>query len=84
MFRISSEKTPAMTDLVRFVIVNTTVGGALGSISALGISLYGAGGLAELLASEDRLIGLVMLEFTLGPSFAAGYLGTALAGLARD
>lgn len=70
-----------MTDLVRFVLVNTAAGGTLGFGAALAISLYGAGSLAGLLDSEDRLIGFAMLTFTLGPSFAAGCLGTALAGL---
>jgi hypothetical protein len=73
-----------MTDLVRFVLVNTATGGVLGCVSALGILLCDAGGAAELLASEDRLIGLAMLVFTLGPAFAAGCLGTALAASADD
>lgn len=72
----------AVTDLVRLVLFNTSAGGILGCASALAISLFSAGSLAELLDDRDRLIGLVMLMFTLGPSFAVGCLGTALAGLA--
>lgn len=68
-----------MTDLVRLVLVNTVAGGAIGSAAALAISLAGAGGVDELAGDQDRLIGLAMLVFTLGPSFAVGALGTALA-----
>lgn len=73
-----------MNNLIRFVLVNTAAGGALGFGAALAISLYGAGSFAGLLDSEDRLIGLAMLAITLGPSFAAGCLGTALSSLTDD
>jgi len=70
-----------VTDLVRLVLFNTSAGGILGCVTALAISVFGAGSLAELFDDRDRLIGLVMLMATLGPSFAAGCLGTALASL---
>lgn len=73
-----------MTELVRLVLFNTAAGGMLGCASALAISLFGAGSFAGLFDDQDRLIGLVMLMFTLGPSFAVGCLGTALASLAKN
>lgn len=73
-----------MTGLVRLVLFNTAAGGVLGCASALAISLVGAGSLASLFDDRDRLIGLVMLMSTLGPSFAVGCLGTALASLAKN
>ena len=71
--------------LVRFVIVNSAIGAAIGWLVAAGLLWFNVGGLGALVwHSHQRGIALFILALSFGVTFAFAFLTTAVMLLPRD
>ncbi len=80
-----NEQKPRMPKLIRFVIVNSAIGVAIGWLVAAGLIWFNIGGFGELVwHSQQRVVALFILALSFGVTFGFAYHTPPVMLLPRD
>ncbi|HHZ10071.1 MAG TPA: hypothetical protein GX405_14975 [Rhizobiales bacterium] len=78
-------RKPRLPKLIRFVLVNSLIGVAIGWLVAAGLIWFNVGGFGELvMRSSQRGVALFILAMSFGVTFGFAFLATAVILLPRD